>query len=128
MLSGATLSASEIAGTAVFRIVVSSDSIKNATATSQGSRRLLVSDGPCKEGATADRFEEFISESDYHSIDAPSTDVCCASWSPLRSPLPSIRGSNNPTASSSANSASFHRSSIHHPPPACAHSQIRSAP
>jgi hypothetical protein len=41
MLSGATLSASEIAGTAVFRIVVSSDSIKNATATSHGNSRLL---------------------------------------------------------------------------------------
>src|ERR1700739_2041734 len=40
MLSGVTLSASEIAGTAVFRIVVSSDSMKNATATSHGSSRL----------------------------------------------------------------------------------------
>jgi hypothetical protein len=45
MLSGATLSASEIAGTAVFRIVVSSDSIKNATATSHGKSRLLDCDG-----------------------------------------------------------------------------------
>src|SRR5579863_10761966 len=40
MLNGATLSASAMVGTAVFRIVVSSDSIKNATATSQGSNRL----------------------------------------------------------------------------------------
>jgi hypothetical protein len=45
MLSGATLRAAEIVGTAVFRIVVSSDSMKNATATSQGSSRLLASDG-----------------------------------------------------------------------------------
>jgi hypothetical protein len=45
MLSGATLRASEIAGTAVFKIVVSSDSIKNATATSHGKSRLLEVDG-----------------------------------------------------------------------------------
>src|SRR5579863_2441937 len=45
MLRGATLSASEITGTAVFRMVVSSDSMKNATATSQGSSRLLESAG-----------------------------------------------------------------------------------
>ena len=32
-------------GTAVFRIVVSSDSMKNATATSQGSSRLLDAAG-----------------------------------------------------------------------------------
>jgi hypothetical protein len=41
MLSGATWSAAAIVGTAVLRIVVSSDSIKNATAISQGRRRLL---------------------------------------------------------------------------------------
>ena len=41
MLSGATLSASAMAGTAVFRIVVSSDSMKKATATSHGNSRLL---------------------------------------------------------------------------------------
>ena len=40
MLSGTTLRASAMAGTAVFRIVVSNDSIKNATATSHGSNRL----------------------------------------------------------------------------------------
>jgi hypothetical protein len=34
-----------MAGTAVFRMVVSSDSMKNATATSQGSNRLLAFDG-----------------------------------------------------------------------------------
>jgi hypothetical protein len=34
-----------MAGTAVFRIVVSSDSIKNATATSHGKSRLLEADG-----------------------------------------------------------------------------------
>ena len=44
MLSGATWRASEMAGTAVFRIVVSSDSIKNATATSHGNSRLLEAD------------------------------------------------------------------------------------
>jgi hypothetical protein len=34
-----------MAGTAVFRIVVSSDSMKNATATSHGKRLLLEADG-----------------------------------------------------------------------------------
>src|ERR1700723_1256542 len=43
MLSGATWSAAAIAGTAVFRSVVSSDSIKNATAINHGSSRLLES-------------------------------------------------------------------------------------
>src|SRR4030088_3388387 len=43
MLSGGTLSASATAGTAVFRMVVSSDSMKNPTATNQGRRRLAVS-------------------------------------------------------------------------------------
>jgi hypothetical protein len=37
MLSGAMCRAAAIVGTAVFRMVVSSDSMKNATATSQGS-------------------------------------------------------------------------------------------
>jgi hypothetical protein len=36
-------------GTAVFRIVVSSDSMKNATATSQGKSCLLAADGGCEE-------------------------------------------------------------------------------
>ncbi len=43
MLSGATWSAAAIVGTAVLRIVVSSDSMKNATAISQGTSRLLES-------------------------------------------------------------------------------------
>src|SRR5271169_5056668 len=42
MLNGATLSARAIAGTAVLRIVVSSDSMKKPTATNQGSSRLAV--------------------------------------------------------------------------------------
>ena len=41
MLSGATFKAAAIVGTAVFKMVVSSDSMKNATATSHGSNRLL---------------------------------------------------------------------------------------
>jgi hypothetical protein len=45
MLSGATSRASEITGTAVFRIVVSNDSMKNATATSHGKSCLLEEDG-----------------------------------------------------------------------------------
>src|ERR1700726_4541664 len=43
MLSGGTLSACAMAGTAVFRMVVSNDSMKKPTATSHGSRRLAVS-------------------------------------------------------------------------------------
>jgi len=43
MLSGATWSAAAIVGTPVFRIVVSRDSMKNATAISQGNSRLLES-------------------------------------------------------------------------------------
>src|SRR5579862_7463795 len=43
MLSGATLRAAAMVGTAVFRIVVSSDSMKNATAISHGRSRLLES-------------------------------------------------------------------------------------
>src|ERR1700681_4754635 len=58
MLSGATLSASEMTGTAVFRIVVSSDSIKNATATSQGNSRLLESGG--KEDGEGEALAGFI--------------------------------------------------------------------
>jgi hypothetical protein len=60
MLSGATLSASEIAGTAVFRIVVSSDSIKNATATSHGKSRLLDADGVKKDDGVVVEWIELI--------------------------------------------------------------------
>jgi len=41
MLSGATFRAWDTTGTAVFRIVVSNDSMKNATATSHGRTCLL---------------------------------------------------------------------------------------
>jgi hypothetical protein len=44
MLSGPTPRAEEMAGTAVLRIVVSSDSMKKATATSHGKIRLAASD------------------------------------------------------------------------------------
>src|ERR1039458_4712 len=45
MLRGAIRSASAIVGTAVFRIVESSDSMKNATATSHGSSSFADSIG-----------------------------------------------------------------------------------
>jgi hypothetical protein len=53
MLSGATWSAAAIVGTAVFRIVVSRDSMKNATAISHGRSRLLESanDGSGEEAS-----------------------------------------------------------------------------
>ena len=41
--------ASDITGTAVFRIVVSNDSMKNATATSHGKSCLLEADGGREE-------------------------------------------------------------------------------
>ena len=50
MLSGTTSSASAIVGTAVFRMVVSIDSIRNATATSHGSRRLTEGSEEGTEG------------------------------------------------------------------------------
>ena len=43
MLNGATPSALAMAGTAVFRIVVSSDCMKKATATSHGKKRFTAS-------------------------------------------------------------------------------------
>src|SRR6266496_5909813 len=53
MLSGATASAFAIAGTAVFRIVVSSDSMKKATATSHGNNRFTESPGAAGDAETA---------------------------------------------------------------------------
>src|SRR5277367_2701367 len=61
MLRGVTCNAAEIAGTAVFKMVVSSDSIKNANATNQGSKRFAASEGTWEESTTG-RFEEFISD------------------------------------------------------------------
>jgi hypothetical protein len=45
MLSGGTASAWAMAGTAVFKMVVSRDSMKNPTATNQGNSRLAVALG-----------------------------------------------------------------------------------
>ena len=50
MLRGATPRAEEMVGTAVLRIVVSSDSIKKATATSQGRSRLADAVGSDEKG------------------------------------------------------------------------------
>src|SRR5580698_1265313 len=50
MLSGVTASALAITGTAVFRIVVSSDSMKKATATSHGSSSLTETGGGLAAG------------------------------------------------------------------------------
>ena len=53
MLSGTTPSALAMAGTAVFKMVVSSDSMKKATATSQGSKFFtdLPGTAECAESA-----------------------------------------------------------------------------
>src|SRR5206468_4700171 len=53
MLSGATASAFAMAGTAVFRIVVSSDSMKKATATSHGNNRFTDVSGAAGGTETA---------------------------------------------------------------------------
>ena len=60
MLSGPTLSADEMAGTAVFRIVVSSDSIKKATATSHGKSCLLATEGWKNRDELVSDLGEFI--------------------------------------------------------------------
>ena len=62
MLRGLTPSAEEIAGTAVLSMVVSNDSIKKATATSQGRRRRAASDGTDEEVGVAKGTEGFIRE------------------------------------------------------------------
>ena len=58
MLKGATPRALAIAGTAVFRIVVSNACMKNATATSHGKKRFTASmeiaDGTGATAASAD--------------------------------------------------------------------------
>jgi hypothetical protein len=53
MLSGVTANALAITGTAVFKMVVSSDSMKKATATNQGSMRLTAADGGSESVAGA---------------------------------------------------------------------------
>jgi hypothetical protein len=75
MLSGATWRAAEMAGTAVFRMVVSSDSMKNATATSHGRRRLEASGWGATEGAL-EELAEAISVS--ASTLLPGTRIRCA--------------------------------------------------
>ena len=60
MLRGATWRAEEIAGTAVFRIVVSSDSMKKATATSHGKMFFEACDLPEGAGSAIDELDGFI--------------------------------------------------------------------
>ena len=55
MLSADTSSASAMVGTAVFRIVVSSASMKKATATSHGNSRLPESPGNGEDAGATDR-------------------------------------------------------------------------
>jgi hypothetical protein len=53
MLSGVTANALAMTGTAVFKMVVSSDSMKKATATNHGSIRLTAADGSSESVARA---------------------------------------------------------------------------
>src|SRR5208282_6169670 len=93
MLSGVTWSASETAGTAVLRMVVSSDSMKNATATSHGSSRLLASDGAGDWSAALGEVEAFMGFERPSSIEGrlrgdglSNNDLagCCDSWEASR--------------------------------------------
>src|ERR1700753_3868104 len=65
MLSGPTCNAAEIAGTAVFRIVVSSDSMKNETATSHGKSLLAASVGEDGEITVLAEPDDVITPSDH---------------------------------------------------------------
>ena len=60
MLKGATPRAEEMAGTAVLRIVVSSDSMKKAKATSHGRSRLDASEGSDEDGVAINGPARFI--------------------------------------------------------------------
>jgi hypothetical protein len=71
MLSGATPRAEEIVGTAVLRIVVSSDSMKKATATSQGRSRLAEAVGSDEKG-----LDEEGSDEDGGAIKWPGWFIC----------------------------------------------------
>jgi hypothetical protein len=60
MLRGATPRAAEMVGPAVLRIVVSSDSIKKATATSHGRSRFEASEGFDEDGGAINGPVGFI--------------------------------------------------------------------
>jgi hypothetical protein len=89
MLSGATLRASAMAGAAVFRIVVSNDSIKNATATSHGNNSLLA---VCSEGAVSGlgmAALRYVLNAVIHRIPSAGTSThAAASLSQRNEPLP----------------------------------------
>ena len=84
MLSGATLSASAMAGTAVFRIVVSSDSMKNATATSHGNSRLPEADGGDERRSGVDGFAQ--THDYWHGLGMDNPAAWPAPWRPASSP------------------------------------------
>jgi hypothetical protein len=73
MLSGATFKAAAILGTAVFRIVVSNDSIKNATATSQGSSRMLDAARFWAEGLVVGEVDSFIGPIYVRNVETPAS-------------------------------------------------------
>src|SRR5580704_12348476 len=93
MLSGATCSAAAIVGTPVFRIVVSSDSMKNATAINHGSKRLLAS---VSEGGGE---PPSIRPTGFNSValgciglSIPQTAIRKSQLSPMRTSLTNTRG------------------------------------
>src|SRR5258708_4031221 len=79
MLSGDTPSACAMVGTAVFKIVVSSASMKKATATSHGDRRLPEGSGNARLGdATMHEGKEFglVCRSSGTRVGSPGHGLC----------------------------------------------------
>jgi hypothetical protein len=91
MLRGATWRAAAIVGTPVLRIVVSSDSMKNATAISHGSSRLLesASEGGEEEKSMGLRELTFVGLGCIGDFTGPRRKLTrcairCSSWCPSR--------------------------------------------
>src|ERR1017187_9983970 len=97
MLRGATWRAAAIVGTAVFRIVASSDSMKKATATSQGNSRLTVVGGAGRDMALSYFVKLKMSPTRFFSARAEKAHrlASCAArsaWSASRTPPPATDG------------------------------------
>src|SRR5271167_2506707 len=77
MASGATFSALDTTGTAVFRIVESSACMKNATATSQGRRSFLTTAAFTEDANTSSAFGAPLGEVPYGVRDKLSVRAIC---------------------------------------------------
>src|ERR1700720_2964610 len=84
MPRGATPRAEEMAGTAVLRIVVSSDPMKKATATSHGRSRLEASEGSDEDGVAINGPARFILRAIQHF----TRNVAGGKWDADAKPIP----------------------------------------